>query len=153
MDTKRGLIAREFETHEKAIRLDEDRPNFAKLKAAREDDIRLCGPVPELSRTGKYDEARDHLTRTLRPAYNAYIEVCKDTRNWNSNVGRQGDEQIKQTDGSAINTALSMITGGGGVLDIGFTFFIARSIGKALTQVAAMIGADNVDETKAACKR
>ena len=135
IDGLKQTIEGEMGDYEKTITQPADRELFGQLKETRLAFITARGPVLELSRAGKTDEAAQTIRTLLRPAYEAYEKKC------------DALFELNQKQGGIYGDAAGKVTNKANIVIVGCSVFavitgcfigavIVRSLGKALSQLA-----------------
>jgi methyl-accepting chemotaxis protein len=127
------------------IHTDEGREKFAAIDTARTAYIAARGPVLELSRAGKSDEAAQLNKSSLRERYSAFQKACDDFYDWAeasaTTAGTTGDQTIRLT-----NVITSSLSVSGIVLGVLIAGIIIVGTSRVLRSVASSLndGADQV---------
>jgi methyl-accepting chemotaxis protein len=126
--------------YEASIAMEEDRRLFNAMVPAR---LTMRGTrdraVLPLSNEGKTAEAAAAFEREFIPAFDKYLATVQAVTEFNRRNGKEAGEQITATVATA-KTALSIGVGLAVALGAVLALLIVRSIGKALTRMAATLG-------------
>jgi methyl-accepting chemotaxis protein len=134
--------------YEKNITRAEDRTFFDDVKAKRLTYIEVRGPILELSREGKSQEALEANRTRLRPAYLALQKACDDLFTSNETHGLAAATESKKTLRLA-NAVISITTTVAILLGIGFAIIITLGLNRALRALAGTLS-DGADQVAAA---
>jgi methyl-accepting chemotaxis protein len=126
--------------YEDSITMEEDRRLFNAVLPARVAmrEMRDKAVLP-LSREGKTSEASAAFEREFIPVFEKYLATVQAVTDFNRRNGKEAGEQITATVGTA-KMALSIGVGVAVALGAVLALLIVRSIGKALTRMAATLG-------------
>ena len=119
------------------------------LKDAREKYVQARGPVLELSRAGKVNEAYEMITTNLRPLYVAFEAKSGELRDLNE---KRGGEYVAASV-TAASQANYVILGSAGfaiILGILIGIVIIRGLGKTLSGLAEALGGGSEQVASAA---
>jgi len=116
----------------------DDKAQVERIKAAREAYIQARGPVLELSRAGKMDEAMELNKSSLRPAFAEFAKACDDLFDQNSKqgtaVGAASEKTIIKT--VFLTTTLSVSAIGLGAI---IAFMLIKGLNRVLNNLARML--------------
>jgi len=125
----------EMTNYESTIFRQDDREQFAKVKATHDEYLKALEPVPSLSREGKNDEAMELNKRALRPAYNAFQKECQALFDENKACGDYAAAESQKTLNLASRLVLSLSVA---AIALGITLAVLIIIGmsRILNRVA-----------------